>query len=1376
MSSPHHVLSSLVSSANLDLSPLQALAPREPRKRCLQRYLSLAGQDPHAALDRIRDSLLWARRYTSMERLGRSPRDVLGCDPARLEKYFVVSPLLARGPGRLMSALYRFHNCSLPNALAAASLEDIFCYHFWLRRRQVELMAKVPEMGHQPPPLRVIIDLSGAAADGWIARPSADILSLLRRIIRVERQHCPGLIHSVLLVNVPPLLVLAWSGWRLLLGLPRSPRLRMYGPNDVSWSEGMTVPGGMEHWTSSVNSIAANSWGGHGRFFWALLCSLLLSFGTFLRSLLQLKQAADFAADGNAVPLLHDFELDLLRPLSARRLSRRFSSSFSTGPPPGDALNSTALSGAEVSVRMEGPTEAADAAVNSLDTLSVVLSPAEGRTWKLKRRVFEFVSLRGRLVAQGILMRSEPWDRGGKLWDLPPTLKGQALARGMDVFLRAVLTDSKAIGSMEVTNFLGKVTAYPAPADVATVAAVGSEMGGDFPDDDTTGGHFFGDEEEEANGFQSIARPVRHVGEQGTIGDIGSTSYASFRVRSKSYLADRKKQSSLSALMRLESALVLSVPPAEMRVDHICSRGAAAAELRRITSGSNPPFVFVMNFQVPPPASFGPLVRQVSSHSASSSNGGVEVGSDWNSCSDEQGNGNHSADALPSHIGSPSSGRGAMSLVLYFVLDTPWEELSDAAQELIIRYCDVDGLGRPPAQSFQEERLKVIPVVRQGSWVVRKAVSSGRPSLIGRHTTLRLYAGPCYMETAIDVGASALARGAVQALTSSLSSVTVDIAILLEARETPLLPERLLAAFQMMQCDPKEALALDVYRPLLAATSGSGSLCADERTMFVGLPHLRPCLRSMFADPSADIVLMSGGREPFGRLLHCEVFRWQVDAPGQRFEHAAQRAEPILNALRTSVRSQMGAGSGTFFILNFQFPVPELGGGLSIVCFWDLSTPSPVELEMERIGDRDLDSLRRIQRFLRRPRRGGVPDEVRRIVGEMKLNIHVREGPWAIKRVAGGATGVWLRPANHLPMTAHWGDGYMEVGAVADVAALGALPSTLSAAGAACTALRKPGAISADVSVFLPHEDEEAEAHEVLLGCVRLHHIDFTKVEPLGDGEGELFGDPDSPFRMPPVGPSAIFFADASHRGPWTLRGPTYLMDKKKMDAGAPLGKMLRGELFRSKDLRDGKGDHVASYGRANAAVQALLARMASERPGTSPFLFIFNLQVPASDPFNIVCYLGIPSINPADWPDPDEARFVQLLQRFASVPADNDPDNRDPGNLPASDFRNERFKLIPRVRSAPWAVQAAVGSKPVLLGRRLTQRYFTGPGYLELCIDVGSNAIAKNVVGLCTKASKLLVCDLAITIEGRQESELPEKLIGVFTIDSVDTGILCDL
>ncbi len=114
-------------------------------------------------------------------------------------------------------------------------------------------------------------------------------------------------------------------------------------------------------------------------------------------------------------------------------------------------------------------------------------------------------------------------------------------------------------------------------------------------------------------------------------------------------------------------------------------------------------------------------------------------------------------------------------------------------------------------------------------------------------------------------------------------------------------------------------------------------------------------------------------------------------------------------------------------------------------------------------------------------------------------------------------------------------------------------------------------------------------------------------------------------------------------------------------------------------------------------------------------------------------------------------------------------PTASDVGALPPTDFRNERFKLIPSVTDGPWVVKSAVGSTPALLGKKVIQRYFRGDDYLEIDIHVGSSVIASNIVGLCRGYAKNMVNDTAIVIQGETPDELPERLLCCATLSHID-------
>lgn len=102
--------------------------------------------------------------------------------------------------------------------------------------------------------------------------------------------------------------------------------------------------------------------------------------------------------------------------------------------------------------------------------------------------------------------------------------------------------------------------------------------------------------------------------------------------------------------------------------------------------------------------------------------------------------------------------------------------------------------------------------------------------------------------------------------------------------------------------------------------------------------------------------------------------------------------------------------------------------------------------------------------------------------------------------------------------------------------------------------------------------------------------------------------------------------------------------------------------------------------------------------------------------------------------------------------------------------FRDGAFKIIPQVVKGPWIVKQSVGSGsssvPVLLGKRLDIDYFTGAGYVEVDVNVHSNAVASSITKMVRGMTRMVVIDIAFLLEGKEDDELPERLIGVFRMD----------
>jgi hypothetical protein len=82
-------------------------------------------------------------------------------------------------------------------------------------------------------------------------------------------------------------------------------------------------------------------------------------------------------------------------------------------------------------------------------------------------------------------------------------------------------------------------------------------------------------------------------------------------------------------------------------------------------------------------------------------------------------------------------------------------------------------------------------------------------------------------------------------------------------------------------------------------------------------------------------------------------------------------------------------------------------------------------------------------------------------------------------------------------------------------------------------------------------------------------------------------------------------------------------------------------------------------------------------------------------------------------------------------------------------EFRNSRIKLIPCIVDGNWLVRQAVGtSKPVIIGRKLTNTYDVEENLIEIGIDVNSSIVARQITGISLTYAASLIVDLAFVLE----------------------------
>ncbi|KAI9083904.1 hypothetical protein K1719_034162 [Acacia pycnantha] len=132
------------------------------------------------------------------------------------------------------------------------------------------------------------------------------------------------------------------------------------------------------------------------------------------------------------------------------------------------------------------------------------------------------------------------------------------------------------------------------------------------------------------------------------------------------------------------------------------------------------------------------------------------------------------------------------SMVFYFVTKAL------VPGSLLQRFVDGD-------DEFRNSRLKLIPSVAKGSWIVRQSVGS-TPCLLGKAVDCNYIRGPKYLEIDVDIGSSAVANGVLGLVVGVITTLVVDMAFLVQANTTEELPERLIGAVRISHLELSTAI------------------------------------------------------------------------------------------------------------------------------------------------------------------------------------------------------------------------------------------------------------------------------------------------------------------------------------------------------------------------------------------------------------------------------------------------------------------------------------------------------------------------------------------------------------------------------------------
>lgn len=136
------------------------------------------------------------------------------------------------------------------------------------------------------------------------------------------------------------------------------------------------------------------------------------------------------------------------------------------------------------------------------------------------------------------------------------------------------------------------------------------------------------------------------------------------------------------------------------------------------------------------------------------------------------------------------------SMVLYYAAEKPVNKNS-----LLGKF--IDG-----TDMFRDSRFKLIPSIIEGYWMVKRAVGT-KACLLGKAVTCNYLRQDNFLEIDVDIGSSSVARSVIGLVLGYVTSLVVDLAILIEAKEEEDLPEYILGTVRLNRVRLESAVQLE---------------------------------------------------------------------------------------------------------------------------------------------------------------------------------------------------------------------------------------------------------------------------------------------------------------------------------------------------------------------------------------------------------------------------------------------------------------------------------------------------------------------------------------------------------------------------------------
>ena len=114
-----------------------------------------------------------------------------------------------------------------------------------------------------------------------------------------------------------------------------------------------------------------------------------------------------------------------------------------------------------------------------------------------------------------------------------------------------------------------------------------------------------------------------------------------------------------------------------------------------------------------------------------------------------------------------------------------------------------------PDDNYRNERLKILPNIPDGNWIVKKTVGK-KPAIAARAVDAQWNRGPNYLEVVYDVSTSYVGNKIFSVVKGYAKKITLDLAFVIQGNSRRELPERVLCAARFHSIDLDTVHALEM--------------------------------------------------------------------------------------------------------------------------------------------------------------------------------------------------------------------------------------------------------------------------------------------------------------------------------------------------------------------------------------------------------------------------------------------------------------------------------------------------------------------------------------------------------------------------------------